>query len=217
MESLIEGKIINVNNKKSYLFTKRMIDIFGSIIGLILFSPIFIIVSIAIKIENPKDKVFFCQERIGMNEKVFTMYKFRSMVSNAEDLLKQVYSVEEIDGAVLRKKNDDPRITKVGKFIRKTSIDELPQLINILKGDMTFVGPRPPVRSEVVYYSDYEKQRLLVKQGLTGYWQIGGRSSVDFESRIALDLKYIQERNTFVDIKVILKTIFVLFGDKNAM
>ena len=218
MMSILDKKIngnISVNNRKGYLFLKRVIDILGSIIGLIVFSPIFILISIAIKIEDPKGKIFFCQKRVGINNKIFKMYKFRSMVSNAEELLENVLILNEMDGPVFKIK-DDPRVTKVGRFIRKTSLDEIPQFFNILKGDMTFVGPRPPLISEVEQYNDYEMQRLLVKPGLTCYWQIGGRNSVDFQKWIELDLKYIEERNTFIDIKIILKTFFVLFGDENA-
>lgn len=206
---------ISINNGKVYLFIKRVIDIFGSLIGLIIFSPIFILISIAIKLEDPKGKILFCQKRVGINSNVFKMYKFRSMVSNAEELLEHVSKLNEMNGPVFKIK-DDPRVTKVGRFIRKTSLDEIPQFINILKGDMTFVGPRPPLASEVEQYSDYEMQRLMVKPGLTCYWQICGRNSIDFDEWVELDLKYIEERNTFIDIKIILKTFFVLFGDENA-
>lgn len=209
------NKYIYVNDKKGYLFVKRVIDILGSIVGLILFLPISVLISIAIKIEDPKGKILFCQERVGINNKTFKMYKFRSMVSNAEELLKDISELNEMDGPVFKIK-EDPRITKVGKFIRKTSLDEIPQFFNILKGDMTLVGPRPPLVCEVDNYGDYEMQRLTVKPGLTCYWQIGGRNSIDFKKWVELDLKYIEERNIFVDIKIIFKTFFVLFGDENA-
>lgn len=209
------NKYIYVNDKKGYLFFKRVIDILGSIVGLILFLPISVLISIAIKIEDPKGKILFCQERVGINNKTFKMYKFRSMVSNAEELLKDISELNEMDGPVFKIK-EDPRITKVGKFIRKTSLDEIPQFFNILKGDMTLVGPRPPLECEVDNYGDYEMQRLTVKPGLTCYWQIGGRNSIDFKKWVELDLKYIEERNIFVDIKIIFKTFFVLFGDENA-
>ena len=197
------NKYIYVNDKKGYLFFKRVIDILGSIVGLILFLPISLLISIAIKIEDPKGKILFCQERVGINNKTFKMYKFRSMVSNAEELLKDISELNEMDGPVFKIK-EDPRITKVGKFIRKTSLDEIPQFFNILKGDMTLVGPRPPLVCEVDNYGDYEMQRL------------GGRNSIDFTKWVELDLKYIEERNIFVDIKIIFKTFFVLFGDENA-
>ncbi|MDM8129773.1 sugar transferase [Paraclostridium benzoelyticum] len=198
-----------------YLFLKRLIDITGSLIGLIILSPIFIVVSIAIKVEDPKGSIFFGQERNGKYPKTFKMYKFRSMVHNAEELLEQLKAQNEMNGPAFKMKND-PRITKVGKFIRKTSIDELPQLINILKGDMSFVGPRPPIPREVAEYDEYQLQRLSVKPGLTCYWQVSGRNNIDFEEWIELDLKYIKERNIFIDIKLIMMTIPALLGDKNA-
>ncbi|RDY27480.1 sugar transferase [Romboutsia weinsteinii] len=194
---------------------KRVLDIVGSFIGLILLSPVLLIVAILIKLEDPKGKVFFAQERNGQYPKTFNMYKFRSMVHNAEELLEQLQGQNEMDGPVFKIK-EDPRITKIGKFIRKTSIDELPQLINILKGEMSIVGPRPPIPREVEQYSEYEMQRLLVKPGLTCYWQVGGRNDVGFDEWVELDIKYIEERNLWIDIKLILKTVFVLFGDRTA-
>ena len=143
------------------------------------------------------------------------MYKFRSMVYKAEDLLAELKSKNEMDGPVV-KIIDDPRITRIGKIIRKTSIDELPQLFNILKGDMSLVGPRPPIPSEVSQYNEYQMQRLMAKPGLTCYWQIGGRNAIDFDEWVELDLNYIEERNIFIDLKIIIMTIPVLLGDKNA-
>lgn len=199
----------------SYEILKRFIDIVCSIIGIILLSPIFIIVAVAIKIENPKGKVIFSQIRCGKDNKTFKMYKFRSMVEDAEKLLNNIQHLNEMDGPVFKIK-EDPRITNVGRFIRKTSIDELPQLINILKGDMSIVGPRPPLVREVEKYNQYEMQRLMVKPGLTCYWQISGRNNINFEQWVEMDIKYIEERNLFIDIKLILKTFKVLFGDKHA-
>ena len=198
-----------------YLFIKRSIDIICSLAGIIVLSPIFLIVSILIKIEDPKGKVFFAQERNGKYPKTFKMYKFRSMVHNAEDLLKDLMDRNEQTGPVFKIK-DDPRITKIGKFIRKTSLDELPQLFNVLKGDMSLVGPRPPIPREVIQYNKYQYQRLLVKPGITCYWQISGRNNIDFDEWVELDLKYIKERNLFKDIYIILMTLPVLLGDKNA-
>ena len=206
---------IKVNDDKLYLFTKRMLDILGSLTGILLLSPIFLIVAICIKIEDPKGKIFFSQVRNGLHGKEFNIYKFRSMVHNAEDLLEQLKSKNEMDGPVFKMKYD-PRITKIGRIIRKTSIDELPQLFNILKGDMSLVGPRPPIPSEVNQYNDYQIQRLMGKPGLTGYWQIGGRNHIDFDEWVELDLKYLKERNIFIDLKIIMMTIPVLLGDKNA-
>ncbi|WP_343338810.1 UDP-N-acetylgalactosamine-undecaprenyl-phosphate N-acetylgalactosaminephosphotransferase [Terrisporobacter petrolearius] len=198
-----------------YLFLKRTMDILGSGIGLILLSPIFILVALAIKVEDPKGKIFFAQERCGKNNKLFKMYKFRSMVSNAEELLEELMYENEMDGPVFKIK-EDPRITKVGKFIRKTSIDELPQLYNILMGDMSIVGPRPAIPHEVAEYNDYQKQRLLVKPGLTCIWQVSGRNSIGFDEWVDMDLEYIEKRNLWMDIKLIFKTVGVLFGDENA-
>lgn len=214
-------KIYNNTNyteyKKSKLYeiTKRLMDISLSLIAIIFLMPIFIIVAIAIKIEDPKGKIIFTQERNGVYPTTFKMYKFRSMVHNAEELLEELNNQNELTGPVFKMK-EDPRITKVGKFIRKTSIDELPQLFNILKGDMSLVGPRPPIPREVEKYNEYQLQRLSVKPGLTCIWQVSGRNSIDFEQWIELDLQYIRERSILLDIKLIFKTFFVLFGDKNA-
>lgn len=200
---------------KLYEITKRLMDILLSLIAIIFLMPIFIIVAIAIKIEDPKGKIIFTQERNGVYPTTFKMYKFRSMVHNAEELLEELNNQNELTGPVFKMK-EDPRITKVGKFIRKTSIDELPQLFNILKGDMSLVGPRPPIPREVEKYNEYQLQRLSVKPGLTCIWQVSGRNSIDFEQWIELDLQYIRERSILLDTKLIFKTFFVLFGDKNA-
>ena len=198
-----------------YSITKRLIDIVGSLCGIILLSPLFLIVAILIKLEDPKGKVFFAQDRNGRYPKTFKMYKFRSMVHNAEDLLKDLMDRNEQTGPVF-KINDDPRITKVGKFIRKTSIDELPQLFNVLKGDMSLVGPRPPIPHEVDQYNSYQMQRLAVKPGLTCIWQVSGRNNIGFDEWVEMDIEYIKTRNLWLDINLILKTVFVLFGDENA-
>lgn len=198
-----------------YSVTKRLIDIVGSLCGIILLSPLFLIVAILIKLEDPKGKVFFAQERNGRYPKTFKMYKFRSMVHNAEDLLKDLMDRNEQTGPVF-KINDDPRITKVGKFIRKTSIDELPQLFNVLKGDMSLVGPRPPIPHEVDQYNSYQMQRLAVKPGLTCIWQVSGRNNIGFDEWVEMDIEYIKTRNLWLDIKLIFKTVGVLFGDDNA-
>ena len=207
----------DVLGKESILYsvTKRLIDIVGSLCGIILLSPLFLIVAILIKLEDPKGKVFFAQERNGKYPKTFKMYKFRSMVHNAEDLLKDLMDRNEQTGPVF-KINDDPRITKVGKFIRKTSIDELPQLFNVLKGDMSLVGPRPAIPREVEQYNSYQMQRLAVKPGLTCIWQVSGRNNIGFDEWVEMDIEYIKTRNLWLDIKLIFKTVGVLFGDDNA-
>ncbi|MFJ7753198.1 sugar transferase [Peribacillus muralis] len=204
-----------VNANVSYLRMKRMIDIIGSLIGIIFLSPVFLLVAIMIKIEEPKGPVFFKQVRVGKAETEFEMYKFRSMVSDAEERLKELLALNEVSGAMFKMK-DDPRVTKVGKFIRKTSIDELPQLFNVLKGEMSLVGPRPPLQREVNEYTSYDKQRLLVTPGCTGLWQVSGRSNVGFEEMVELDLVYIRKRTIVFDIKLILKTLLILIGSKDA-
>ena len=216
-EEAIAIDFSDVLGKESILYsiTKRLIDIVGSLCGIILLSPLFLIVAILIKLEDPKGKVFFAQERNGRYPKTFKMYKFRSMVHNAEDLLKDLMDRNEQTGPVF-KINDDPRITKVGKFIRKTSIDELPQLFNVLKGDMSLVGPRPPIPHEVDQYNSYQMQRLAVKPGLTCIWQVSGRNNIGFDEWVEMDIEYIKTRNLWLDIKLIFKTVGVLFGDDNA-
>lgn len=205
---------INYNCSFMYCFVKRFIDIVCSIIGIIFLSPLMLIISIAIKITS-KGPVVFAQERVGKNGYTFKMYKFRSMVVNAEDLLYKLKGKNEMSGPMFKMK-EDPRITSVGKFIRKTSIDELPQLFNVLKGEMSLVGPRPNLPEEVAKFDDWQKQKFLVKPGLTCYWQVMGRNDIGFEEWMRLDIKYIRERNTLLDLKLIFKTFFVLFGDEHA-
>lgn len=204
----------SLNESIGYLFIKRLIDIVASLIGLVLLSPLLLIVSIAIKVES-KGPVIFKQKRVGLNGKLFDIYKFRSMVENAEELKKKLEDKNEMSGPMF-KIADDPRITKVGKFIRKTSIDELPQLVNVLKGEMSLVGPRPSLPREVEQFDSWMFKRLQVKPGLTCYWQVSGRNSIDFENWMKLDINYVNERNTLLDIKLIFKTFLLLFGDDNA-
>ncbi|MDD3225109.1 MAG: exopolysaccharide biosynthesis polyprenyl glycosylphosphotransferase [Clostridium sp.] len=199
---------------KGYVITKRLIDILGALLGIIFLSPLMIFTAIAIKIDS-KGPIVFSQERVGQGGKVFKMYKFRSMVSDAEELLVKLKDKNEMSGPMFKIRND-PRITKVGKFIRKTSIDELPQLFNVLKGQMSLVGPRPNLPREVIKFSFYQKQKLAVKPGLTCYWQVMGRNEIGFKQWMELDIKYVKERNLWIDIKLIIRTFFLLFGDKNA-
>lgn len=210
MSEVIENERSNI----LYEVIKRIIDIVASFTGLILLSPLILIVSILIKLES-KGEVIFKQKRVGLNGKEFYMYKFRSMVINAEELKEQLESQNEMSGPMFKIK-DDPRITKVGKFIRKTSIDELPQLINVIKGDMSLVGPRPSLPKEVKKFEQWMMERLEVKPGLTCIWQISGRNNIDFEDWMKLDIKYVRERSFKLDMKLILKTVLVLLGDKNA-
>lgn len=204
----------NKENLKFYEICKRGIDIIGAGSGLILLSPVIAIVACAVKFTS-KGPIFFSQKRVGKNGQLFDMYKFRSMVVNAEELKEKLANQNEMSGPMFKMK-DDPRVTKVGKFIRKTSLDELPQLWNVLKGDMSLVGPRPSLPKEVKQFEKWMYKRLTVKPGLTCYWQVSGRNNIDFEDWMKLDISYVEDRNFWIDIKLIFKTVFVLFGDKNA-
>lgn len=185
-----------------YRLIKRLFDVCSSFTALVLLSPMFLVVAIAIKAEDSQGKVFYSQIRVGKGGKRFKMYKFRSMVSNADELLKTLISENDVDGAMFKMKLD-PRVTKVGSFIRKYSIDELPQLVNVLKGNMSLVGPRPPLEREVKEYTDYDKQRLYVKPGCTGLWQATVRNSVGFDEMVRLDLIYVQKRSLKFDLWII--------------
>ena len=197
-----------------YEAIKRLIDITCSFVGILVLSPLFIIIAIIIKFTS-KGPVFFSQKRVGKYGREFDMYKFRSMVVNAEELKEKLAAQNEMSGPMFKMK-DDPRVTKVGKFIRKTSIDELPQLWNVLKGDMSLVGPRPSLPKEVAQFEGWMYKRLEVKPGLTCYWQVSGRNNIEFDEWMRLDIKYVEERSFWIDMKLIFKTVFVLFGDNNA-
>lgn len=192
-------------SRPSYYFVKRLMDIIFSFFALIILAPVFLIIGIAIKVDS-KGSIFYSQNRVGKNGKHFRMFKFRSMCKNADQELKNLSHLNEKDGPIFKISND-PRVTKVGRFIRMSSIDELPQLLNILRGDMTVVGPRPPLVNEAIQYTPYQAQRLIVKPGLTCYWQISGRSNLGFQEWIELDLKYIKEQGYLTDLKIIIKTI----------
>ncbi len=207
-------EIVIKDERKVYKFLKRVIDVVGSLSGLILATPILLVVGILIKLES-KGPIIFSQTRVGLNGKEFKMYKLRSMVVNAEELKDNLEDRNEMSGPMFKIK-DDPRITRIGKFIRKTSIDELAQLINVLKGDMSLVGPRPSLPNEVFKFEPWMLERLEVKPGLTCYWQVMGRNKISFEEWMSLDIKYVRERSFWIDTKLILKTFFVLFGDENA-
>ena len=212
---LIRQKEELVKNHLIYLFIKRLMDIVGASIGIILTAPIMLVVAILVKLEDPKGPILFSQIRNGEYPKTFKMYKFRSMYVDAEERLEELMHLNEQSGPAFKIK-DDPRITKVGKFIRKTSLDELPQLFNVLKGDMSLVGPRPALPREVEQYTPYQRQRLLVKPGLTCIWQVSGRNNIGFDEWVELDIKYIKTRNLWLDIKLILLTIPAMLGDENA-
>lgn len=198
-----------------YTVVKRLFDVSLSFIGLLFLIPVFILISFLIKINDPKGSVFFIQERVGKNLEIFKMYKFRSMYSNAEERLEELLKFNEIDGAMFKMK-DDPRITRIGKYLRESSLDELPQLLNVLKGNMSLVGPRPPLLREVEEYSTYDKQRLMVKPGITGLWQISGRNALSFKEMVELDLQYIREVSLINDTIILFKTIKVIIKRTNA-
>lgn len=198
-----------IESRKGYHIVKRIFDIVLSAIGLVVLSPVMVVIAYKIKKEDG-GPVFYKQERISKNGSRFKMYKFRSMVPNADQLLGKLRNKNEVEGAMFKIKHD-PRITKVGHYIREHSLDELPQLVNVLKGDMSLVGPRPPLPSEVEQYTDYDKQRLYVVPGCTGLWQATSRNEVGFDEMVKLDLEYIQRANMFYDFLIICKTIFIIF------
>lgn len=188
--------------------------LFFRFLALVVLSPLFLITAIAIKLDS-EGEVFYSQLRVGKDGKLFKMYKFRSMCVDADKQLDKLKDLNEKDGPVFKIAND-PRVTRVGRIIRKRSIDELPQLINIIKGDMSIVGPRPPLPNEVAQYTPYQMQRLSVKPGLTCYWQISGRSDISFDEWVELDCKYIRESSVWTDIKIILKTIPAVLTGRGA-
>ncbi len=196
------------------LAAKRIMDIAGGLVGLMLAGPIMIATAIAIKLDS-KGPVFFRQVRAGRNGRKFTMYKFRSMVVDAEAKKAALMHLNEMGGPVFKIKRD-PRITAIGRFIRKTSIDELPQFFNIVMGDMSMVGPRPPLPSEVEDYEAWQRRRLSVKPGLTGLWQVSGRNQVDFEEWMQLDLEYIDNWSLWLDVQILAKTVPTVLFSKGA-
>jgi exopolysaccharide biosynthesis polyprenyl glycosylphosphotransferase len=191
--------------KGAYL-AKRLLDIVVSAVLLILLLPVFLGVALAIRIEDP-GPILFKQTRVGRWGGLFTMWKFRSMYTDADERKKELMARNEMDGGVLFKMKDDPRITKVGRIIRKTSIDELPQLWNVLKGEMSLVGPRPPVPLEVDQYSLADRRRLEVIPGITCIWQVSGRSDIPFDQQVELDVQYIESQSFWNDIRILVKTV----------
>lgn len=197
-------------------FFKRVIDIIGALFGIILFSPIMLVTAIAIKLDS-KGPIIFKQKRVGLNGRIFHMYKFRSMCIDAEEKKKELMKYNEMKNECMFKIKDDPRITKVGKFIRKTSIDEIPQFFNVLLGDMSIVGTRPPTLDEVKYYKRAHWRRMSIRPGVTGMWQVSGRSSVtDFDKIVEMDIAYIDKWNVFTDFIIIFKTAYQLIRRKGA-
>ena len=199
-----------IEDRVAYRFVKRAFDIVFSATVLVAFCWLFAIIAILIKVDDPKGPVFFSQERVGKDGRTFRMLKFRSMCADAEDRLAELRELNEKTGPVF-KIAEDPRITRVGKWLRKMSLDELPQFVNVLRSDMSIVGPRPALPAEVATYDDYQRQRLLVKPGMTCYWQTRrNRDSITFDEWVDLDLLYIKKRSVWSDLKLIIQTVGVV-------
>ncbi len=194
-----------------YLVGKRIFDIVSSAIAMLVLSPLFAVIALLIHMDDPTASCIFAQERVGKYGKTFTMYKFRTMIADAEKQRERLEARNEKDGPVFKIRND-PRVTRIGRILRKTSMDELPQLWNVLKGDMSIVGPRPALPKEVRCYQPWQRERLQVTPGLTCYWQvIPRRDTIPFEEWMRLDIRYIRERSWLVDLKLIAKTIIIVF------
>jgi len=198
----------------SFLF-KKIADVVLSLSGIIILFPVFVITSTAIYLENP-GPVFYASTRVGLNGREFDFFKFRSMVIGADKMKDDLLEQNESDGGVIFKMKRDPRITRSGRIIRRFSIDELPQLINVIKGDMSLVGPRPPVPREVAEYTLEDRKRLHIKPGITCIWQVSGRSDIPFDKQVELDKQYIRSQSIFTDIIILLKTIPAVLGGKGA-
>jgi len=215
VESLLQiSGIPSLVSGNSYLFIKRMIDLLIIIIAVPVWVPVFLLIAIVLKIESPKGSVFFKQLRTGKNSKRFTLYKFRTMVENAEELKESLWHLNELQWPDFKISND-PRITRTGKFLRKTSLDELPQLVNVLIGDMSLVGPRPTFFSSEKYKL-WQTERLDIRPGLTGIWQVFGRGEVYFDDRVRMDILYVQQCSLGLDLYLMLKTPFVVLQQKGA-
>ncbi|QNL92999.1 sugar transferase [Lactococcus lactis] len=198
-----------------YMKIKRFFDICFSMILIIILIPLWIVIIVVMKIEDFNGPIVYKQERIGLAGSKFIMYKFRSMVVDADSLKCELEQVNEQSGPIFKIKKD-PRITKVGSILRKTSLDEFPQLLNIIRGEMSLIGPRPALPSEVEKYSDYQKKRLSVKPGCTGLWQVSGRSNLNFDQMLQLDLEYIENYGALTDIKIFFKTFKIILTREGA-
>lgn len=202
-------------SKRVYIVVKRFLDIFLSLIGLVLLSPFFLIIAIIIKLDS-KGPIFFVHSRIGEKGKTIGIYKFRTMVTNAEELIKKFTPEQKEEFERCYKLEKDPRVTKIGDFLRKTSLDELPQILNILKGELSIIGPRPIVQAELEKYGDNKEKFLSVKPGLTGYWAANGRSDTSYEERIQMELYYVDNMSFWLDIKIFFKTILAVIKKEGA-
>jgi exopolysaccharide biosynthesis polyprenyl glycosylphosphotransferase len=210
--SIVELNMAREN--RFYHFLKRGTDIVVAFFLLTLFLPIIPVVTILITLDSP-GPIFFRQKRVGKNGRAFNFYKFRSMVSGAENVIGALRPLSGVDGPVFKIK-EDPRITRVGRFLRRSSLDELPQLLNVLKGEMSIVGPRPNLPSEVSQYLPWQKRRLEVTPGITCFWQIAGRSHIGFQEWMRLDLEYVRKRSYITDLKIMLKTVPAVIARKGA-
>lgn len=197
------------HSKYIYEFMKRCLDVISSIIAIMFLSPVYIALGILVKLDS-KGNIFFVHERLGKGGKKIKVYKFRTMLTNAEQILNDMPDEIKMQFEENFKFEDDPRITKLGKFLRESSLDELPQLVNIIKGDMSIVGPRPIVAREIEKYGENGDKLLTIKPGLTGSWQVSGRSDTTYEERIRFDMDYIDKKSFFGDIVIILKTVGVV-------
>ncbi len=226
IDAVKQGKIENIsmvrvkNNEKitnkPYIYVKRGIDVILSTIALVVLSPLFLILAILIKLDS-KGPVFFLHTRIGKNGKNIKIYKFRTMVTNAEELIKEFTPEQMKEYKENYKLTNDPRITKIGKFLRKTSLDELPQLINIIKGDLSIIGPRPVVKDELEKYEENIAKFLSVTPGLTGNWAANGRNNTTYEERMKLELEYVDNISLKTDIKIFFQTIYAVIKKEGAM
>lgn len=198
-----------VRGNPVYRASSRVLDLGLSSLGLALFSPLFLYLAIKIKLEDG-GPIFYSQTRLGQGGRTFKIWKFRSMIEGADQLKQELIDKNEIAGAMFKIK-DDPRVTKIGKMMRRRSLDELPQLVNVLRGEMALIGPRPPLPEEARQYSAYDWQRLLVKPGCSGLWQVECRNDGDFDQMVQLDIKYINQRSLWLDLRLMVKTIGLIF------
>jgi len=219
-EDILILKTVTREREQFYRISKRIVDIIGAVIGIFFLIPLTIGIAIAKFILKEKGPIIYTQNRIGKDGKIFKMYKYRSMVVGADEILEKYLEKNEDarkEYKINKKLKDDPRITKIGKFIRKTSIDEVPQFINVLKGEMSLVGPRPYLEREIDDIGNYYPYIVAAKPGITGLWQVSGRNGVTFEQRLELDKEYYEKRNTKLDLKILMKTVLKVFDKEGAI
>lgn len=208
VESIKKKAMINsLKRENGYIVVKRLIDLIGAILGVIVLLPIFLIVALAIKLEDPKGPIFYAHQRLGKNGELIPVYKFRSMYQNADKMIDSFNEEQKKEYQENFKLKNDPRVTKIGKILRKTSLDEIPQLVNVIKGEMSIVGPRPIVKQELEKYAGYEDLLLSVQPGLTGMWQAFGRSDISYEDRVQMDVEYVNNKSLILDLKIIIYTV----------